>query len=231
MNERRLLTLEEAAAYVGLSANTFMQEVRAGTFPGPFPLTETRRRLWDVRALDAAIDRAAPAQDAEAVERIYHNIALAYTRETGGADLGRRVGEAMALAALSALTPDERPDAVRSTLSDSVRAVAARRFACMARTQSGANDPQDCEYPHCGCGPENGYTDLKTDNSTPDVERATVERLREALRPFKDAFERCHNTPDTSTDDWHLNHHTGLTYGDLRRAASALAADEKERRG
>lgn len=54
----RLVDRESAAAYVGLSPNTFDQEVRAGTFPGPFPLTKTRRRLWDVRALDAALDRA-----------------------------------------------------------------------------------------------------------------------------------------------------------------------------
>lgn len=54
----RLLSQEEAAAYVGLSPNAFWQEVEAGTFPHPFPLTKTRRRLWDVRALDAALDRA-----------------------------------------------------------------------------------------------------------------------------------------------------------------------------
>jgi predicted DNA-binding transcriptional regulator AlpA len=54
----RLLDRETAAAYVGLSPNAFDQEVRAGTFPAPFPLTRIRRRLWDVRALDAALDRA-----------------------------------------------------------------------------------------------------------------------------------------------------------------------------
>jgi predicted DNA-binding transcriptional regulator AlpA len=55
----RLLDREDAANYVGLSPNAFDQEVRAGTFPAPFPLTKIRRRLWDVRALDAALDRAA----------------------------------------------------------------------------------------------------------------------------------------------------------------------------
>jgi predicted DNA-binding transcriptional regulator AlpA len=54
----RLLDRDAAAAYVGLSPNAFDQEVKAGTFPAPFPLTRIRRRLWDVRALDAALDRA-----------------------------------------------------------------------------------------------------------------------------------------------------------------------------
>jgi predicted DNA-binding transcriptional regulator AlpA len=54
----RLLDREQAAGYVGLSPNAFDREVRAGTFPAPFPLTKIRRRLWDVRALDAALDRA-----------------------------------------------------------------------------------------------------------------------------------------------------------------------------
>jgi predicted DNA-binding transcriptional regulator AlpA len=66
----RLLSQEEAAAYVGLSPNAFWQEVRAGTFPAPFPLTKIRRRLWDVKALDDAVDRArgivAKANDREA---------------------------------------------------------------------------------------------------------------------------------------------------------------------
>lgn len=62
MEAARLLAIEDAAAYVGLSPNTFMAEVRAGTFPGPFPLTRTRRRLWDVKALDAAMDRAMGAK-------------------------------------------------------------------------------------------------------------------------------------------------------------------------
>lgn len=53
----RLLNRHEASLYVGLSPNTFDRQVAAGTFPAPFPLTGLRRRLWDVRALDAAIDR------------------------------------------------------------------------------------------------------------------------------------------------------------------------------
>lgn len=54
----RLVSREIAARYVGLSPNSFEAEVAAGTFPGPLPLGQTRRRLWDLRALDAAIDRA-----------------------------------------------------------------------------------------------------------------------------------------------------------------------------
>lgn len=71
----RLLSREEAAAYVGLSPTTFDLEVAAGTFPGPFPLTSARRRLWDIRALDAAIDRKsginAGANDREARKRAF----------------------------------------------------------------------------------------------------------------------------------------------------------------
>lgn len=54
----RLVSREDAAAYVGLSPTAFDAEVAAGTFPGPFPLNKIRRRLWDVRALDAAMNRA-----------------------------------------------------------------------------------------------------------------------------------------------------------------------------
>jgi predicted DNA-binding transcriptional regulator AlpA len=52
----RLLSREQAAAYCGLSANSFMAEVEAGTFPGPVALSTTRRRLWDRLGLDRALD-------------------------------------------------------------------------------------------------------------------------------------------------------------------------------
>lgn len=55
----RLLPRDQAAAYSGLSPNAFDAEVAAGTFPGPYPLQVTRRSLWDRKALDAAMDRAA----------------------------------------------------------------------------------------------------------------------------------------------------------------------------
>jgi predicted DNA-binding transcriptional regulator AlpA len=54
----RLLSRDEAAVYVGLSPNAFDAEVAAGTFPAPFKLAKIRRLLWDVRALDLAMDRA-----------------------------------------------------------------------------------------------------------------------------------------------------------------------------
>jgi predicted DNA-binding transcriptional regulator AlpA len=60
----RLLARCEAAAYVGLSPTAFDAEVNAGTFPAPFPLKQTRRNLWDVKALDATLDRAAGLQGA-----------------------------------------------------------------------------------------------------------------------------------------------------------------------
>lgn len=52
----RLLSREQAAAYVGLSPGAFDAEVQAGTFPKPFPLRGTRRNLWDRAALDSALD-------------------------------------------------------------------------------------------------------------------------------------------------------------------------------
>jgi hypothetical protein len=63
--------------------------------------------------------------------------------------------------------------------------------------------------------------------------QAEVAAMREALEPFAKAFDRCHNTADTSVDHWQLNQHTGLTYGDLRRAVAALrtAADHSDKEG
>lgn len=52
----RLLSREQAAAYVGLSPEAFLKEVMAGTFPHPFPLRRTRRRLWDKAELDRILD-------------------------------------------------------------------------------------------------------------------------------------------------------------------------------
>jgi predicted DNA-binding transcriptional regulator AlpA len=55
---RRLLSREQAAFYVGLSPNAFEQEVAAGTFPAPAQLGRVRRRLWDLKAIDAVLDKA-----------------------------------------------------------------------------------------------------------------------------------------------------------------------------
>jgi predicted DNA-binding transcriptional regulator AlpA len=59
----RLMSREEAAHYVHLSPTAFDIEVAAGTFPPPFRLRVVRRRLWDVRAIDAAIDRMGEISD------------------------------------------------------------------------------------------------------------------------------------------------------------------------
>ena len=63
----RGLELDLAAAYVGLSAPSFLAQVEAGRMPAPTSLG--RRRVWDRRALDRAMDRlsglpSAPAGDA-----------------------------------------------------------------------------------------------------------------------------------------------------------------------
>lgn len=50
----RLLSRVEAAAYVGVSPNTFDRMMIDGFMPGPKRVYG--RVLWDVRALDAAID-------------------------------------------------------------------------------------------------------------------------------------------------------------------------------
>ena len=51
----RVLELELAAAYVGLSASAFLDAVNVGHYPKP--LSDGRRRQWDRHALDAAVDQ------------------------------------------------------------------------------------------------------------------------------------------------------------------------------
>lgn len=51
----RVLELDLAAAYVGLSADAFLAAVDRGAYPPP--LADGRRRQWDRAALDAAVDR------------------------------------------------------------------------------------------------------------------------------------------------------------------------------
>jgi predicted DNA-binding transcriptional regulator AlpA len=65
----RLLSRKEAALYVGLSPGAFDVEVAVGTFPSPFLLKRTRRRLWDIRALDATMDKAAGLSGANNVRQ------------------------------------------------------------------------------------------------------------------------------------------------------------------
>jgi predicted DNA-binding transcriptional regulator AlpA len=51
----RLISREAAAAYVNVSPTTFDAMVKAGTMPKPRRLSG-RRKAWDVRTLDAAVD-------------------------------------------------------------------------------------------------------------------------------------------------------------------------------
>jgi len=57
---RRLLNRAEAAAYVGVSVNTLDRMIADDLMPGPIRIYS--RTLWDVRALDSAID-ALPGND------------------------------------------------------------------------------------------------------------------------------------------------------------------------
>lgn len=59
----RLLDATEAAAYCNLSMGSFLEEVEAGTLPGPVPMRKIRRRLWDRREIDYRLDsRFMPVQ-------------------------------------------------------------------------------------------------------------------------------------------------------------------------
>ena len=50
----RGLSLDESADYVGVSPNTFTEEVKNKRLPEP--LRFGRRRIWDKKALDQALD-------------------------------------------------------------------------------------------------------------------------------------------------------------------------------
>lgn len=52
----RLLRQEDAAAYVGVSANTFLAQVDRGMWPEPLIRDGKRIVLWDRVQLDNAID-------------------------------------------------------------------------------------------------------------------------------------------------------------------------------
>jgi predicted DNA-binding transcriptional regulator AlpA len=51
----RLISRDAAAAYVNVSPTKFDEMVRDGTMPRP-KLLGGRRKAWDVRALDTAVD-------------------------------------------------------------------------------------------------------------------------------------------------------------------------------
>jgi hypothetical protein len=75
----RFLSVCQAAAYVGVSADTFLEEVALGWWPAALRRGAKGRRLtWDRLALDAAADRHSgltappppdPPADAEAARR------------------------------------------------------------------------------------------------------------------------------------------------------------------
>lgn len=76
----RFLSREEAAAYVGVSINTFDQEVSRGLWPRPLARGLKGRRLtWDRMALDAAADvasglRAASGQSRKASRNTWDDL-------------------------------------------------------------------------------------------------------------------------------------------------------------
>jgi predicted DNA-binding transcriptional regulator AlpA len=68
----RGLSLEEAAAYVGVSAGTFLAEIKQGIWPAAE--RRGRRIIWDRALLDAAYDkrsglRNTVADDIDALDR------------------------------------------------------------------------------------------------------------------------------------------------------------------
>jgi|KBSSwiStaDraftv2_1062776.scaffolds.fasta_scaffold292327_2 predicted DNA-binding transcriptional regulator AlpA len=73
----RMLRLALAAAYVGLSQTAFKKAVAAGRYPKA--VLDGRCKRWDIRALDAAIDRhsgiasSSPRDESpEAITRAFH---------------------------------------------------------------------------------------------------------------------------------------------------------------
>jgi hypothetical protein len=64
---RRCLSRQEAARYIGISVTLFDELVAEGVMPQPFNIRS--RKLWDIRALDAAIDALADVEAADKAER------------------------------------------------------------------------------------------------------------------------------------------------------------------
>lgn len=58
----RGLARDAAAAYIGVGTGTFDDMVAAGLMPASIPLP-FRRRVWDVRKLDIALDRLGQAEE------------------------------------------------------------------------------------------------------------------------------------------------------------------------
>jgi len=65
----RGLSAEQAAAYVGVSVPTFLEEVKAGKWPAPQPRGHKgTRKTWDRNAIDEAYDRQSELHDAGTTE-------------------------------------------------------------------------------------------------------------------------------------------------------------------
>lgn len=66
-----LMSLDVAAAYCGMSPDSFEACVERNRFPGPVPLP-IRRKLWARQSLDKAISSESDGLDAERRERAWH---------------------------------------------------------------------------------------------------------------------------------------------------------------
>jgi predicted DNA-binding transcriptional regulator AlpA len=69
----RLVNREAAAAYVCVSPNTFDKMVDDGRMPRPKLLGE-KRRAWDVRALDAAVDQLPVDWDDSPIDQTWEDV-------------------------------------------------------------------------------------------------------------------------------------------------------------
>lgn len=69
----RLISRETAAAYVSVSPNLFDQMVAEGRMPPPRLLSQ-RRRAWDVRLLDTAIDNLPIACEDSLVDQTWEDV-------------------------------------------------------------------------------------------------------------------------------------------------------------
>jgi hypothetical protein len=69
----RLISREAAAAYVCLSPNAFDKMVEDGLMPRP-KLLAGRRRAWDVRALDAAVDHLPIDGDDAGIDKTWGDV-------------------------------------------------------------------------------------------------------------------------------------------------------------
>ena len=73
----RLISREAAAAYVSVSPTTFDEMVKDGRMPRS-KLLGMRRRAWDVRALDAAVDNL-PVDGEDIADHTWEDIDAAQT--------------------------------------------------------------------------------------------------------------------------------------------------------